>query len=186
MNETYSVSDYLSWKFEEIVELIRGKVYKMSAPKLQHQRLSSNIFGELYIHFKKKPCQLFAAPIDVYLSPKGVEKATVVQPDIIVVCDADKLNERGCNGAPDLVVEILSQSTAKKDVGIKFDLYESVGVREYWIVDPENETVLQYFLEENTQVFTPTKNRPYISDETITSAIFPDFVLDLTDVFGRE
>lgn len=182
-NGRYSIADYLSWQFSEMVELIRGKIFKMSAPKLTHQRLSRNIFGELYLHFKGKSCQIFSAPIDVYLTPEGTEHATIVQPDIIVVCDPTKLVERGCQGAPDLVVEILSRSTAGKDLGVKYDLYESVGVREYWLVDPENQTVLQYALSAVEQAFELVRIRPYIATETLTSAIFPELKLDLTEVF---
>lgn len=140
-NGTYSYADYLSWRFQELVELIRGKVLRrMSAPTDYHQVVVGEIFGSLHSYLRRKPCQVRVAPYDVRLPRPGstADEAiyTVVQPDICVICDLAKIEPRGCLGAPDLIVEVLSPGTAARDWKDKFDLYEETGVGEYWIVDP--------------------------------------------------
>ena len=123
LNKLYTYWDYLNFQFEERVELIRGKIMKMvPGPSVPHQQLSSSIHLKFYTSFKNKTkCQILYAPLDVKLPiPKGIKDSTVVQPDLIVVCDESKLDERCCNGAPDLVVEILSKSNQKHDLHTKF------------------------------------------------------------------
>ncbi|MEQ1678695.1 MAG: Uma2 family endonuclease, partial [Chitinophagaceae bacterium] len=125
---SYTYADYLQWKFEERLELFRGKIFKLSAPNTKHQVISRNIIAPFVMLLKKKPCQAFAAPFDVRLPVKNRKKddevTTVVQPDICVICDESKLDSRGCCGAPDLVVEILSPGNSKKEIKMKFELYE--------------------------------------------------------------
>ncbi|MGB1282992.1 MAG: Uma2 family endonuclease, partial [Polaribacter sp.] len=173
LNKTYTYADYLLWQFSERVELIKGKIFKMSpAPKRIHQDISRNIEFKLFAHLRKQPCKVYYAPFDVRLSKKKKDQLieTVVQPDICVICDEKKLDDRGCLGAPDLIVEILSPSTKKKDITDKFNLYEENGVREYWIVDPDNQTLLKYVL----------KDKKYIGEkildasEKVTATIFPN------------
>ncbi|MGI4834502.1 MAG: Uma2 family endonuclease [Janthinobacterium lividum] len=140
-NGTYSYADYLSWKFEELVELWQGKIMRrMSAPTDQHQAIVGELFARLHIYLRKQPCQVRVAPYDVRLPQAGsrADQAiyTVVQPDICVVCDPGKLEPRGCLGAPDLIIEVLSPGTAARDWKGKYDLYEEAGVGEYWIVAP--------------------------------------------------
>ena len=182
LTKTYSYFDYLSWKFQERVELYRGKIYEMSpAPTSKHQRLLGKINYPLYSFLEGKKCEVFQAPFDVRLQRNTNDKKniTVVQPDICVICDPYKIDERGCNGAPDLVVEILSPGNSKNEMKQKFELYEEAGVLEYWIVEPEKEIVLQYLLE-NGQY---TNHRPLVSDDILVSKVLEGFCLDLNKVF---
>jgi Uma2 family endonuclease len=181
-SKSYSYFDYLSWKFQERVELIRGKVFNMSpAPASRHQRLLGKIGNELYSYLKGNPCEVFYAPFDVRLMRSTDDKqvTTVVQPDICVICDQSKIDERGCNGAPELVIEILSPGNSNKEMKNKFELYEEAGVVEYWIVDPEKEIILLYFLENG--VFT--NHRPLIKEDILESKLITGFKLDLNTVF---
>jgi Uma2 family endonuclease len=141
----YTYAEYLTWRFEERVELIKGWLYKMSpAPRRIHQRIEAKLFASLFNVIDDNECQVYNAPFDVRLvKNKGQDEEinTVVQPDICVVCDEAKLDEAGCLGAPDLIVEILSDSTAKKDYNEKFNLYEENKVKEYWIANPATKTI---------------------------------------------
>jgi Uma2 family endonuclease len=140
LNNKYSYADYLTWQFKERLELIKGYIFKMSpAPNRYHQSISRQIAGFFWEIFKNSNCKYYVAPFDVRLfnkNKKNEKVLTVVQPDICIVCDEKKLDDAGCIGAPDLVVEILSPGNTKKEMGIKFDLYEENEVQEYWIVDP--------------------------------------------------
>ncbi len=147
--ERYTYADYLTWPDDERWELIDGVPYAMSpAPGVNHQRVSRRLENIFENHLKDKTCEMFHAPFDVRLLDRpGLtdEKIeTVVQPDILVVCDKAKLDERGLNGAPDLIVEILSPSTAAHDLKIKFELYQRHGVTEFWVVHPNDQTVLVF------------------------------------------
>jgi len=188
-NKIYTYADYLTWQVQEQLELIRGRLFKMSpAPLRYHQELSSALHREFSSYLKRKSCKVFHAPFDVRL-PKSQEQQndeqiyTVVQPDIVVVCDLSKLDRRGCIGAPDLIIEILSPSTAAKDVKNKFALYEESGVREYWIVIP-SEAILEIFkLDEQGKY---QLDNMYTRDDTVKVSIFDDFSIDLSDVFEEE
>lgn len=182
LNKTYTYADYLTWKIKERVELLRGKIMQMSpAPSRYHQQISQYINSDLYQFFKNQTCQVFYAPFDVRLERVVDDQkvSNVVQPDICVVCDLSKLDDRGCSGAPELIVEILSPGNTKKEMKYKFELYEAAGVEEYWIVDPTEKTVLQYSLI-NGQF---TNRRPLIEEDTLTSTLFPDLQIDLKSVF---
>lgn len=137
--ERFTYRNYRTWPDEERWELIDGHAWAMSpAPRRRHQEVSGRLFIDIGLFLKGKPCKVFEAPFDVLLPEGGEpddEVGTVVQPDIAVFCDNSKLTERGARGAPDLVVEILSPSTSRKDQREKFDRYERAGVREYWVVD---------------------------------------------------
>lgn len=186
---TYSYADYLSWRFEQAVELFRGHILKMSAPNRRHQQISFRLSGIFFLQFRKGTCEAYTAPFDVRLPDRTKAKKanedvfTVVQPDLCVVCDKDKLDEKGCIGAPDLVVEILSAGNSKKEMRLKKDLYEENGVREYWIIDPERETLHQYTLQENGIYTLPSI---FLSDDTVTSTIFSELQVPLSEVFGVE
>ena len=152
LSQSYTYADYLSWKFTEYVELIRGKVMrKMAGPVTAHQRCSMNFSGELYAYLKGKTCQVFAAPLDVRLtrstSNGDAQVRTVVQPDLCVVCDPAKLDRRGCLGAPDWIIEIVSPGSLMLDTRTKFDLYAENGVGEYWLVFPGERSISVYTLE---------------------------------------
>ncbi len=133
-NGSYTYADYLTWEFQEYVELIKGHIYKMAAPSRYHQRISSKIHGRLFMFFDNHPCHVYSAPFDVRLSTKGTANkavTTVVQPDICVICDLNKLDKRGCIGAPDLVIEILSPGNTHKEMRQKYEVYEENGVLEF-------------------------------------------------------
>ncbi len=180
---SYTYADYLLWKFQERVELIRGKLFRMSpAPSLTHQRLATFFTARLFNFFEGKNCQVFTAPFDVRL-PVGRRKGedtTVVQPDLCVICDPAKLDERGCAGAPDLVVEILSPGNSSREMGEKYRVYEEAGVREYWIVNPMEKIALIYILNETG---TYIGLAPVTEDDPLKSSIFPGLAIDLQEVF---
>ncbi|MGR8934744.1 MAG: Uma2 family endonuclease [Gammaproteobacteria bacterium] len=188
LNGTYTYADYLTWQFDETVELIKGKIYLMSpAPSVNHQRISWQLCGALFNYFNKKPCTAFAAPFDVRLYDRkksllaNQQISTVVQPDICVICDAAKLDEKGCNGAPDWVIEILSKGNSKKDVKTKYELYAESGVTEYWVVFPYEEVVQQYVLEESIRQYR--LHNTYAGDELAAAYLFPDLTIDLAALF---
>jgi len=180
----YTYADYLKWQFEERLELFRGKIFKLSAPNTKHQVVSRNILVSLAIFLKQKPCKVFAAPFDVRLPVKNKKKddevTTVVQPDISVIFDESKLDSRGCCGAPDLVVEILSPGNSKKEIRLKHELYEEAGVKEYWIVYPEEESIAVFLLNESNKY---NGALIYASDENILSKSIPGFSINLTEIF---
>lgn len=184
LSKTYSYADYLKWTLEERLELIKGKIFKMSpAPSSSHQILSGIIFGELYLYLKGKPCAVFAAPFDVRLSRKldnDQDIITVVQPDICVICEPSKIDLKGCIGAPDIVVEILSPGNNKKELQNKYEVYEETGVKEYWIISPQDKTFMKYILGEDLK-YIPT--RLLTVGDFVNTPILPGFELDLEEVF---
>ena len=163
-NENYTYADVLEWDESVRAEIINGEVFMMSYPDTAHQVISREIFGLLYNFLKGKTCQVFSAPFGVRLFPKkNLSDDTFVLPDIVVVCDKAKLDKRGCNGAPDLIIEILSPSTASHDRIAKFRLYQKAGVREYWIVDGEGRSVHVHILKNGhyiTTVYDETEDVP--------------------------
>lgn len=179
VNGIYSYADYLVWKIKERVELLKGKIIEMSVPSPIHQEISGNLQGALFVFLKNSKCKLYTAPFDVRFPQKGESQVyTVVQPDLCVVCDFEKIDSKGCVGAPDLVVEILSPGNSKKEMKSKFALYQEEGVREYWVVDPERELVFVYVAE--NKKFKPTIP---IADDYVYSTIFPDFKIHTSDLF---
>lgn len=180
-NGFYTYADYLLWKFEERLELIKGKIFRMSpAPAIAHQRVSRKLSGELYHFFKGKTCELFTAPFDVVLPNAYGKEDSVVQPDLCVVCTPEKLADgKRCVGAPDLVVEILSPHNSMRDLDLKFHLYEEAGVLEYWIVRPESKEINVYVLQESKYYGLP----PIVEGKDITSIKFPTLKLNTKDIF---
>ena len=186
LRQSYTYADYLQWTFEEAVELIRGKVFKMSSPKLIHQQISFQLTSKLAYHSDLKKCQTFYAPLDVRLPrPPHHHTAndqidTVVQPDIMVVCDRSKLDDNGIIGAPEWVIEILSPSTFRKDMTLKLEVYEFAGVEEYWMLHPIKQTVLRYVMGPD-QCYLPKE--VYGIDEVIYPTRFPRLRIELRDIF---
>ena len=182
----YTYADYLKWNFEERLELFKGKIFRLSAPNTRHQVIAGDLFFQAKLLLLKQKCQVFIAPFDVRLPAKNRKKdnevTTVVQPDICIVCDESKIDTRGCCGAPDLIVEILLPGNTKKEIKLKYELYEEAGVLEYWIVYPEEETVVAFTLDEhhkyNPAVF-------YAGDDTIKAISVPGFVINLNDIFTK-
>jgi Uma2 family endonuclease len=180
----YSYADYLTWTMDEMVELIKGKIFKMNAaPKRIHQKVSLKVAIKLYNFLEGKTCEVYEAPFDVRLPVKSkMNEAifTVVQPDICVICDKSKLDDAGCIGAPDLIVEILSKGNNKKELVNKYEVYEESGVHEYWIIHPEEQTLLIYTLTKGRYV--PSKL--YTTGDIVSSQIIKGFALNLDDVFS--
>lgn len=185
LKKSYTYADYLTWELGEFVELIKGKIFRMSpAPLRVHQRICNNISSEVSHFLKKEKCQVFDAPFDVRLvkGVKGGNKqiTTVVQPDICVICDITKLDDYGCVGAPDLIVEVLSPATKKKDYNEKFNLYEENGVLEYWIADPKSKEVDVYALEDGIYVSKGIFGK---SGEVVKSFVFSGLEIIWDDTF---
>lgn len=186
LTKTYTYADYLKWNFDERLELIKGYIFEMSpAPAEFHQRIFGKLFVKLSVYLDKKPCAIYAAPFDVRLVRKTVtdrEITTVVQPDICVICDLQKIDKKGCLGAPDIVVEILSPGNNKVELQNKYEAYEEAGVKEYWLIQPHGKLFFKYLLDENGK-FQATKVLT-LGDE-ITSEILPGFTLNLDEVFAN-
>ncbi len=185
-NQHYTYSDYIKFTFDEMVEIIKGKIFRMSpAPTTYHQRLSGRIFTLISNYLWKHKCQVFTAPFDVILPVNGkdfMQSDKVVQPDIVVICDINKIKESGCFGVPDWIIEILSPSTAKKDIQIKFALYEEAGVNEYWIVEPKNNTIEVFVLKNEKYQRIQT----YVSDDVVPCNTLTGLSIDLKEIFTEQ
>ena len=186
INKRYTYADYLTWADDKMRELIDGIVKLMSpAPNAKHQEMCGKLFLRLgtIIERNNGNCKIFPAPFDVRL-PKNGEKSdnqiyNVVQPDICVICDPTKIEERGCLGAPDLIVEIQSISTSKYDLNEKFNLYESSGVKEYWVVYPYEEGIVVYLLQADGKY---DKGTTYKNGK-IPVSIFDGCEIDMKKIF---
>jgi hypothetical protein len=186
LTKQYTYADYLTWQFDDRLELIKGWIYRMSpAPKRKHQRIEAKIFSILFNHLDKCSCQVYNSPFDVRLKKnKGTdaEVDTIVQPDISVFCDLTKLDDRGAIDAPDLVVEITSESTMKRDYNDKFNLYEANGVQEYWIVNPDSESI-EVFKSVNNTFESIGVFKAFDGFTEVTSVLFPDLTVNLVEAF---
>jgi Uma2 family endonuclease len=182
---TYSYADYLTWDIDYMVELIKGKVFKQAAaaPRRIHQEIAALMITRLTNHLKGKRCKAYIAPFDVRLpvrSKKNEDIFTVVQPDICVVCDPSMLDEMGCVGAPDLIMEILSPGSNSKELKNKYEVYEESGVNEYWIIHPSEKTLLIYTLIDKRYV----PSRLFTLGDKVKSKAINGFEMDLDEVFG--
>ncbi|MBL7977809.1 MAG: Uma2 family endonuclease [Bacteroidetes Order II. Incertae sedis bacterium] len=196
LSRQYTYADYLKWAFQERVELLRGYVYRMSpAPNRMHQSISMNLSGIFYQYLKNTTCRAYTAPFDVRLvlradfrlskrirrqAVSDQEVMTVLQPDLCVICDPEKLDDRGCLGAPDLVIEILSPGNTRTEMKEKFSIYEEVGVREYWVVQPEYRNVLVYDRNRRGVFVARTV---YSEEDVLVSSAFPNWEIELKEVF---
>lgn len=186
LNKTYSYAEYLTWMFQERLELFKGKIFKMSpAPSMYHQKVAGNIHGILWNKFKNHSCNLFVAPFDVRLldskkSKKDSDVYTVVQPDLCVICDENKLDSRGAIGAPDLMIEILSPGNSKKEMSHKYELYQEAGVLEYWIVNLVDKTIFIYTLKDGIFI----GQQPLIEESKMKSPLFPQLDFTLSELFN--
>lgn len=185
LKASYTYADYLLWNFKDRVELIKGKIFKMSpAPSRSHQEISWVLARQLDRVFHKTSCKMYAAPFDVRLinfkeSTVDNEITSVVQPDLCVICDKDKLDEKGCIGAPDLIIEILSPGNSNREMTIKFDLYEENGVKEYWIVNQSEKTILIYVLKDNKFIGL----KPIVENSKLESPTFPNLKFPVKSIF---
>ncbi|OYU95902.1 MAG: hypothetical protein CFE21_05675 [Bacteroidetes bacterium B1(2017)] len=178
----YTYADYLNWTIPEMVELIKGRVFKMNAPKRIHQKISGIVGYKIYNYLLGKKCEVYDAPFDVRLpihSKKNEDIYTVVQPDICVICDPLKLDDAGCIGAPDIIIEILSPGNNRKELQNKYEVYEESGVLEYWIIHPDEQTLQVNCLVDGK--YQPS--RLFTSGDIIQTPILPGFSLDLSEVF---
>jgi Uma2 family endonuclease len=185
-SKRYTYAEYLTWLDDKRRELINGFIHLMSAPNELHARIAYNwgLWSGIFIQKRKRKCRIYHAPFDVRLPLSGETEDgkiyNVVQPDICVICDLSKLDDKGCIGAPDLIVEVLSPSTLKYDWNYKFNLYEAAGVREYWIVDPKGKTVNIFLLQPDGKydlgsVYDCTQKAPV--------HIFEGLEIDLMELF---
>jgi len=176
----YTYADYKEWELDEgeRFEIINGEAYAMSAPSTKHQAILGELYSQFHVYLRGKSCRVFPAPLDVRLFYEEDESDdTVVQPDIVVICDKTKIGPEGCRGAPDLVVEILSPSNTAIEMEQKLKLYHEAGVREYWIIDPENNGLTVYLFQKDVIVKT------YKNNDTISVAILPGLNIALEQVF---
>ncbi|WP_448518353.1 Uma2 family endonuclease [Rhodoflexus sp.] len=188
-DKVYTYADYLLWQLSERVELIKGKIFQMSpAPNKRHQRILRKLVLQVgnYLELQKKGCELFVAPFDVrLLDSKKSKKSdkdiyTVVQPDLCIICDASKLDDRGCIGAPDIIIEILSLGNSKKEMKTKYELYQENGVKEYWIVVPYEQFVQQFALNAEGKY---ELIKIYTDEDLLTTPLLPDLSIDLSRIF---
>jgi Uma2 family endonuclease len=182
--DRFNYGDYLKWPEDERWELIDGVAYNMTpAPTRIHQGILVALATKFYTFLEDKDCQVYVAPFDVRL-PEGQENEdeiiTVVQPDLVVVCDRAKLDDKGCNGPPDFIIEITSPSTASKDLKEKFNLYERMGVKEYWIINPIDEIVMVFLLDSQRRYGRPVV---YSKENTIQVGILDELTIPLKDIF---
>jgi Uma2 family endonuclease len=187
LDDTFTYGQYKEWPEEERWELIDGEAWAMSSPTNRHQMIVVRLIRDLAVFLEGKPCIMFPAPFDVLL-PKGNEDnskvTTVLQPDLVVYCDRSKLLEAGARGAPDLVVEILSPTTAKKDLNEKFNLYEGHGVREYWVIDPAARTICVYRRGGKGHFDHGEFREPFKDRTKIESRVLEGFAVDTERLFA--
>lgn len=180
---SFTYADYVKFDFEEMVEIIRGRIFRMSpAPRTSHQKISMALSREISTYLKDRQCEVFHAPFDVILpiANKHRENAmTVVQPDLCVIRNPAIIEEAGCFGVPDLIIEILSPSTTKKDMNDKYSVYEEAGVTEYWIVMPESRLLEVFNLVDGQYQRIQT----YVDTDTIRPITLPDLEIDLSEIF---
>ncbi|MCL1823052.1 MAG: Uma2 family endonuclease [Oscillospiraceae bacterium] len=178
----YTYKDYASWELKEgeRFELLDGVPYAISAPSPVHQGISGELHRQFANFLHGKPCKVFHAPFDVRLNAKGDKDDNVVQPDLLVICDKTKIDDKGCNGAPDLVVEIVSPSSSKHDRFIKFQKYQNAGVREYWIVDIEANGIEVALLKD--EKYTVLK---YLEEDVIFSSVLEGFQINVKEIFAE-
>jgi len=186
LNKRYSYADYLTWFDDVRRELFDGFIKLMTpAPSRLHQTTSRNIVKKILYFLENRKCEVFYAPFDVRFPKKNKEDKqifTVVQPDICIVCDLEKLDDNGCLGAPDMIIEIISPKNSKRDTKDKFEIYQEFGVKEYWIVHPNDQTVIVFMLDENSKY---NQVGMYANDEKIPVNIFNgELEIDLSQVFN--
>ena len=178
LNEkVYTIEDIYALPEGQRAELIDGRMYMMAPPNTNHQRLITHLTVNIqnYINSQKGACEVFPAPFAVFLNQ---DDKNYVEPDISVICDKDKLDDRGCNGAPDWIIEITSPSNPQYDYGIKLFKYRNAGVREYWIVNPQKKTVMVYDFENET------KSNQYSFEDDIPVCIYDDLVINIENMLS--
>jgi len=180
-NRRYTYADYLEWEGPERFQLINGEVFQMASPSVTHQALLGELSIQFYNWLQGTPCQVFFAPLDVRLFPqKDKSDNTVVQPDVLVICDKDKLSKNSVDGAPDLAVEIVLPSNTHSELFLKFHYYLKAGVREYWVIDPERKKVQVHIYEDGHYISTA-----YEDNDHIPVTVLPGLDIALKDLWAR-
>ncbi len=181
LSKEYTYADYLTWRLKDRIELIAGRIFRMSpAPSSGHQQIVSALHGNFYQYLKKRSCRVFPSPFDVVLPSPSGNLDTVVQPDITVICDLSKITKRGCLGAPDLVVEVVSKASLKKDLHEKYALYESCGIKEYWLVLPAEPSLIIFTLDDSG---TYRAAKPFTRGDKIACHSLPGLEIDVDEIF---
>lgn len=183
-NRNYTYAEYLTWPEDERWEIINGIPYMQAALTWQHQRISGELFRQISNYLLHKSCQVFASPFDLrlaYANIKDEDSMNVYQPDLLIICDKSGLKGTGFYGVPNLVIEIVSPSTAKNDKLLKFNMYEKAGVKEYWIVEPDTKLISVFILQNNNRYGRP---EIYTENDNVEVSIFTDLIIDLDTVFN--
>jgi Uma2 family endonuclease len=179
--QRYTYADYLEWEGPQRYQLFNGEAFQMASPSVVHQALLMGLSSKFDNWLIGKPCQVFASPLDVRLFPEEDNSDdTVLQPDLLVVCDKDKLGKGSVNGSPDLVVEIVSPSNSHSELFYKFQFYLEAGVREYWIIEPETRKVVVHIYDNGHYLSTAYKD-----NARIPVAILPGLEIPLEDLWAR-
>jgi Uma2 family endonuclease len=180
-NRRYTYADYLEWEGSERYQLINGEAYMMASPSVTHQGILMELSTDFHSFLRGKPCQVFAAPLDVRLFPKEDNSdETVVQPDLLVVCDKSKLAKGSVNGPPDLVIEILSPSDTEHEVFLKFHNYFEAKVQEYWAIDPELKLMHRHIYENGHYLSTVHEGNDHIA-----VTVLPGLEIALENLWAR-
>jgi Uma2 family endonuclease len=177
---SYTYKDYLETDEDYRAEIVDGRIYVMSPPSRYHQDVLGNLFVKLALFAEGKPCKVYPAPFGVRLFPKGdLSDDTYVEPDITVICDPAKLDDRGCKGPPDMIVEVMSPSNRQNDMLIKFRKYLQAGVQEYWIIDTEEKTVHVCILDDKQY-----RVSVYDENQIVPVSVLPGCFIKLRSVFA--
>ena len=175
----YTYADYCKWDDNKRWELIQGIPYLMASPSHEHQSIVLSLGSAIKNYLQNKQCKVYIAPLDVRLNA-DTEDNTVVQPDVLIVCDKSKLDDKGVKGAPDFIAEILSPSSAKNDIERKYYEYKNAGVKEYWIIDPLNKHVIAHTLQNGSY-----ERRLYLADDTsVPITILDECYINLEEIFS--
>jgi Uma2 family endonuclease len=180
-NSHYTYANYLEWEGPQRYQLFGGEAVMMASPSVVHQAILRELLTDFNNFLRNKPCQVFAAPLDVRLFPKEDNSDDIVlQPDLLVVCDKDKLGKGSVNGAPDLAIEIMSPSNSHRELFLKFQYYLEAGVREYWVIDPETKKVQVHVYENGHYISTLYKENAHI-----TVSVVPGLEIALESLWAK-
>jgi Uma2 family endonuclease len=180
-NGRYTYADYLEWEGPQRYQLFNGEAFQMASPSVTHQGILMGLSSKFDNWLEGKPCRAFASPLDVRLFPKEDNSDnTVLQPDLLVVCDKNKIVKGSINGAPDLVIEIVSPSNTHRELFLKFQYYLEAGVREYWVIDPEEKKVLVHIYERGRYI-----SAIYKDSARIPVSVLPGLEIALDDLWAR-
>jgi len=180
-NGRYTYADYLEWEGPQRYQLFNGEAFQMASPSVTHQGILMELSLQFGSWLRGKPCQVFASPLDVRLFPKEDNSDnTILQPDLLVVCDKNKIVKGSVNGAPDLVIEIISPSNTSRELFLKFQYYLEAGVREYWVIEPEEKKVQVHIYERGRYI-----SAVYKDSARISVSVLPGLEIALDDIWAR-